>query len=317
MPPVDWKQIRQEFETTDILLKDLAAKYDLKEGTVRSRKNREGWQRVATQDNATQRECNATWDVATPPESEPFPGQCAAIGHKSGQRCRNKAMPGSEFCRRHADAIENQCTAKSRQSGERCKNKAVPGKTKCKFHGGASTGPAPGTQNALKHGFFAKIFPDDEETRALVNDIIEKDPLDILWENIIIQYTAIARAQRIMFVRDRDDLTELLKREKETSGLHSDGWEKEYELQFAWDKHANFLKAQSTAMKTLDGLIQRYEEIIQKGNASELHKLRLEKIRHDMAIARERIDIEKEKANLGEQDTSLEVVVDYGDDDES
>lgn len=297
-----------------MLLKDIAAQLGVSDTQVRKWKNQDQWEKVTlpnTKGNVT----NGNGNVTNEPEA--FPGQCTAISHKSGKRCRNKAMPGSKFCRRHADAIENQCTAKSRQTGERCKNKAVPGKTKCKFHGGMSTGPSPGTQNALKHGFFAKIFPDDEETRSLVNDIMEKDPLDILWENIMIQYLAIARAQKIMFVRDRDDLTEHLKREKETSGLHSDGWEKEYELQFAWDKHASFLKAQSAAMKTLDGLIARYEEIIQKGNASEEHKLRLEKIRHDMAIARERIDIEKEKANLGEQDTNLEVVVDYGDDYES
>jgi phage terminase small subunit len=42
---VDWGAIRQEYESTDIMLKDLALKYGLSDGTVRSRKNREGWQR--------------------------------------------------------------------------------------------------------------------------------------------------------------------------------------------------------------------------------------------------------------------------------
>lgn len=225
----------------------------------------------------------------------PFPNQCEAISHKTSQRCRNKAMAGSDFCRRHADAIEGQCRAKSKQSGERCKNKALSGKQVCKFHGGLNTGPAQGTQNNLKHGFFARIFPDDEETRAIMSEIIEKSSLDIIWENIMIQYIAIARAQRIMFVKDKDDLTEHLKREKETSGLHSDGWEKEYELQFAWDKQASFLKAQSAAMKTLEVLIARYEELIQKGQGSEEHQLRLAKLKQDMDLARERMDLEKAK----------------------
>ena len=279
MPQVDWGQIRKEYESTDILLKDLAAKYCLKEGTVRSRKNRENWQRVATQHGNAMQGCNATPDVATPEEeAEPFPGQCTAIGHKSGQRCRRKVMPGSDYCRRHADAIEGQCTARSKQSGERCKNKSVPGKNVCKFHGGKGGCPT-GTQNAIKHGFFAKIFPDDEETRALVADIIEKDPLDILWENIMIQYVAIARAQKIMFVKDKDDLTEHLKREKETHGLNSDGWEKEWEMQYAWDKHASFLKAQSQAMQTIERLIQRYDALIQSGHGSEEHRLKLDKLK--------------------------------------
>lgn len=305
MASVNWKKIRREYETSDILLKNLAVKYGVSPGTIRSRKNREGWTRVATRtDNATQRDaetCNVAPSVATqqdPAEPEAFPGQCAAIGHKTGKRCRNKAMPGSKFCRRHADAIENQCTAISKQTGERCKNKAVPGKSKCKFHGGASTGPSKGTQNNLKHGFFAKIFPDDEETRSLVNDIVEKDPLNILWENIMIQYLAIARAQKIMFVRDKNDLTEYLKREKETSGLHSDGWEKEYELQFAWDKQANFLQAQSKAMQTLEKLIQRYDALIQSGKGSEEHRLKLEKLKADIA-----------KVKDDKQDKPMKVVI--------
>lgn len=66
MPPaIDWKKVRQEYENTDMMLKDLAAKYGIKEGTVRSRKNREGWQRVATgKKSAMQRKKH----VATPRE---------------------------------------------------------------------------------------------------------------------------------------------------------------------------------------------------------------------------------------------------------
>jgi len=234
---------------------------------------------------------------------ESFPGQCEAIGHKSGERCRNKALDGERFCRIHLDGWEGQCTAKSKQTGERCKKKAEPGKDKCKFHGGKSTGPPPGSQNATKHGFFARIFPDDEETRAIVSEIMEKSPLDILWDQIVIQYTAIARAQKIMFVKDQDDLTKVLKRQKETSSMQSDSWEKEWELQFAWDKQAGFLKAQSTAMKTLEGLIARYEDTIQKGRVSEEHRLRLEKLKQDMDINKERLQLEKSKVMGDPEDT--------------
>jgi len=51
---MDWKVIREEYEQSNITLKELAAKYGVSEGTMRSRKNREKWQRNAT-DNATQR----------------------------------------------------------------------------------------------------------------------------------------------------------------------------------------------------------------------------------------------------------------------
>ena len=268
------QQILALAEATTI--REAAEKFGVPEGTIKRWRSE---QRTKTEPNH-KTESNRTEPKSEPNQEppEPFPGQCAAIGRKSGQRCRNKAMPGSDYCRRHADAIEDQCTAKSKQSGERCKNKSIPGKNVCKFHGGNGGCPK-GAQNALKHGFFARIFPDDEETRALVADIIEKDPLDILWENIMIQYVAIARAQKIMFVKDKDDLTEHLKRQKETHGLNSDGWEKEWELQYAWDKHASFLKAQSQAMQTIERLIQRYDALIQSGQGSEEHRLKLDKLK--------------------------------------
>lgn len=184
--------------------------------------------------------------------------------------------------------------------GKKCGNPVERGKEVCWNHGGApGSGTKPGQQHALKHGFYAKIFPDDEEIRSIIEEIDAKSPLDILWDQIVIQYTAIARAQKIMFVKDKDDLTEYLKREKETSGLHSDGREKEYEIQFAWDKHASFLKAQSTAMKTLDGLIQRYEAMVENGLTTEEQSLRIEKLKQDMVIARERLEIDKGKSNPG------------------
>jgi len=66
---------------------------------------------------------------------------------------------------------------------------------------GGPGGP-PGNKKAEKHGFFSKYLP--EETLNILQEINEKDPLDILWENITIQYAAIVRAQKIMYVRDRE-----------------------------------------------------------------------------------------------------------------
>lgn len=50
---MNWEEIRKEFEITDISMKDLADKHGVKPATLRSRKNREKWQRNdATQRNA-------------------------------------------------------------------------------------------------------------------------------------------------------------------------------------------------------------------------------------------------------------------------
>jgi len=55
----DWNAIRKEFEETTITMKALAEKHGVKPSTLRSRKNREDWQRgVATQRNESS-------DVAT------------------------------------------------------------------------------------------------------------------------------------------------------------------------------------------------------------------------------------------------------------
>lgn len=147
---------------------------------------------------------------------------------------------------------------------------------------GGHGGPV-GNKNSEKHGFFAKILPDDEETREIIASIEIKSPLEILWENIVLQYGIIARAQKLMFVRDQNDTTEYLKRQKETLGAQSKGWEKEYEIQFAWDKHATLLKAQSVAMKTLDGLLARYDELMRSELATEEQRARIEKLRAEVA----------------------------------
>ena len=51
---MNWEKIRKEFETSDITMADLAKKHKVKPTTLRSRKNRENWQRNATKE-ATQR----------------------------------------------------------------------------------------------------------------------------------------------------------------------------------------------------------------------------------------------------------------------
>jgi uncharacterized protein YjcR len=174
------------------------------------------------------------------------------------------------------------------------KRGAPPGNQNAKGNKGGHGAPV-GNDHAVKHGFFARIFPDDEETRAIIEEIQIKSPLDMLWENIVIQYTAIARAQKLMFVKDQEDITEHLKKRKVMSDVKNAGSrdekdyqavenfrEEEWELQFAWDKHANFLKAQSRAIHTLERLITRYEEMLLKDLNTEEQQLRIEKLRTEL-----------------------------------
>lgn len=111
--------------------------------------------------------------------------------------------------------------------------------------------PPKGNQNAVTHGLFAKYLP--EETQEIMNELSLSEPADIIWNNIMIQYTAIIRSQKIMFVNDQHDLS------KETSGYSSgEGYSESYAVQYAWDKQANFLAAQSRAMATLSNLIRQF-----------------------------------------------------------
>ena len=137
-----------------------------------------------------------------------------------------------------------------------------------------ATGP-PGNKNAEKYGFFSKYLP--EETVSIIQEM-PTDPLDILWHEIQIAYAAIIRAQQIMYVKDKSDKT-IEKVEKKDGNVIGERWE----VQQAWDKHANFLKAQARAMSDLRGSIRQYDEL--------LHK------RWDLATDEQKARIEQMKAN--------------------
>lgn len=135
-----------------------------------------------------------------------------------------------------------------------------------------------GNKRAEKYGFFAKWLP--EETMEICKEINDADPLDLLWSNIQLQYAAIIRAQKIAHVKDQDDKT--VERIEERDGnVIGEKWE----VQQAWDKQANFMKAQSRAMDTLRGMLKQYTEMLEKcgETATEEQRLRLELLRSQIS----------------------------------
>ncbi|ENY8496278.1 phage terminase small subunit, partial [Clostridioides difficile] len=154
-------------------------------------------------------------------------------------------------------------------------------------------------KNAEKFGFFSKYLP--EETRELIQEISIKDKFDILWEQITIQYAAIIRAQKIMYVKDKEEMIKELKKHESTEN----GEKIEYEFQFAWDRQASFLNAQSRAMSELRSLIKQYDEMIHKdwNLATEEQKTRVEKLKCEVDNL--------SKDDIG--DDELKISVDYGD----
>lgn len=135
-------------------------------------------------------------------------------------------------------------------------------------------GGAPlGNKNAERHGFFSRWLP--AETLEIMQQIQANEPIDLLWDQIMIQYTAIIRAQQIMYVRDADDLSKEISMESEEATA--------WDVQQAWDKQAKFLQAQSRAMTTLNGMIKQYEELLQNDLATEERRERIAKLKAETA----------------------------------
>lgn len=155
-----------------------------------------------------------------------------------------------------------------------------------------ATGP-PGNKNAEKHGFFTKWLP--EETMAILDDM-SKDPLDLLWDNIQLQYAAIIRAQKLMYVKDQKDKT----KEMIVVG-------EKWEIQQAWDKHETFMSAQSRSMKTLQSMIRDYEDLLSKrsGPASEEQRARIDHMKAQTKKL-ETADVDVEDKKLSKVDQILE-----------
>lgn len=72
---MNWEVIRREYKSSDITLKDLADKHNIKLGTLKSRKSREGWTRGRPKKDATKSKKVATIKKkdATPKQVEKEP----------------------------------------------------------------------------------------------------------------------------------------------------------------------------------------------------------------------------------------------------
>lgn len=131
-----------------------------------------------------------------------------------------------------------------------------------------ATGP-PGNHNAVKHGLFSKYLPQD--VLEIAQDISDKHPIDILWENITLTYANLLHAQRILFVQDVEDSTELI------SGDGLKGTT--YEHHTAWDKQGKALAAIAKVQAELRNMIKTYDELSKSELVTEEQRGRIELIK--------------------------------------
>lgn len=177
---------------------------------------------------------------------------------------------------------------------------------------GNSGGAPIRNQNARTDGWYSKYFP--TESKNIIKELQESNanPLDILWAQIVTQWTAIIRAQKIMFVNDKDDMTKELKKTTRSDKMNSN----EYEIQFAWDKQANFLNAQSRAMTTLSGMIKKYDDMLHANweMTTEEQRLRMDKLKvqianpelqHRKEVSKQKLRMEQEVLDLRKKELEL------------
>ena len=184
---------------------------------------------------------------------------------------------------------ENERSDKKSERSPKRKRGAQPGNKN-------SSGGPPGNKKAEKYGFFSKYLP--EETREIFSAIDQADPLDLLWHQIQLAYAAIIRAQRIAYVKDQQDKT-IEKIEEKEGNVIGEKWE----VQQAWDKQSNFLKAQARAQGELRSMIKQYDEMLHKDweAASEEQKARIEQIRTNTA---------RMSGGNGDEDEGVEIIND-------
>lgn len=131
-------------------------------------------------------------------------------------------------------------------------------------------GAPKGNTNALKHGLFAKYLP--QEVYEIAQELSEKQPIDILWENITLTYANLLHAQRILYVQDVEDTTSVLIATTAKGGAS-------YEIHTSWDKQGKALAAMARTQSELKSMIKTYDELTRSPLVTEEQRLRIDNLK--------------------------------------
>lgn len=93
---------------------------------------------------------------------------------------------------------------------------APRGNQNAKGNRGGKGGPL-GNQKAVTHGLFRKFEPQDPEYLELIDIVQQMEPIDMIWHNITQGFRKIIWAQRIFFIKDKEDMTKELKKRNQVS----------------------------------------------------------------------------------------------------
>lgn len=214
--------------------------------------------------------------------------------YEAAEKDYKKFLPYKDIAEKYGVSIETVKSWRKRYGWKRAKTKPKPKKKIGAPFGnknamGNSGGPPVGSQNALKHGLFAKYLPLD--MIGVIEEIETISPIEILWGNICIKYAAIIRAQKIMFIESEnadkqiESVTQTVE-ESEQFG-NTKRIEKHVDTITADIRMEKFLKAQSRAMDTLARLIKQYDDLCKSELATEEQKARIAKLKNEVATIKQ------------------------------
>lgn len=249
MGAIDWNLIRGEYISTllkkrECNLVDLAEKHKININTLRSRKQREDWDKGyrEVRDRVKKKkamQCNAMHTIADNcADKKPQKPSSAKVLREQGERGRGN---------------ENSAFSDLAKSAQRTN---------------------------FRHGLYAKFLP--PEVKEVIDEIQGADPVDMLIMSGEMLFAQIIRAMRIMHVKNEFDHSKETRRFSGGGGILK-ATEVEYEIQMAWDRQANFMKAITRSMAELRGIIKSLTELADAGRANEEQELRIEKLKLEIA----------------------------------
>lgn len=196
----------------------------------------------------------------------------------------------------------NDATNNKTQKGSSAKKQGAP-KGNQNAKGNTGGGAPRDNKNAVSHGLFANWLPD--ESLAIINEVSQMTPEDMIWQNILIQYTAIIRAQKIMHVANaHDDVNNLTGLRLDPELIDETGKpvriEEKREWHMAYQKQEAFMNAQSRAMSTLSNLIKQFVALADDDDKRKLELQTMEKRLTNVELENKRIENELEPAEDSE-----------------
>lgn len=214
----NWDEIKHEWETTRITLAKLAEKHDVPLGTIKSQKSRDSKNGNPWTRDATEKDATKIKKVAT-------------ILSKDATEPDTDEIHQDEPPKKDG-RVKNRSGNPNPQNQFTKRNRA-----------------------AMIHGLRSKfLFDEQVEIMEALQDF---DVVDQLWLQIELSFSAIIRAQKIMWVEDSFDHL------KETSGYSSGegGSGETFKVIYAHERYESYIKAQTRAFAEHRNLVKQFMDL--------------------------------------------------------